>query len=315
MSTMTTTGPTGALDRGGSAGMLPSASLPPVGSRRLRWRQARAAFGLEMRRLLTGGSGLALALFGSLPVGLVACWVVVANVWISRQAAAGGAVEFADMADATVIFATLYRSFALAMIAFFACLMVFLNLVRREMRDRSLHYFFLSPVRREVVVAGKYAAGVAATFLVLGLSVAISHLLMYVPFLRLARPEVERFFLSGPGLGHFAAYVGIALLATIGYGAVFLAISVHFKNPIVPALAVYGWEWLHFLLPPVLKKLSVVHYLSALLPVPVSEGPFALIGEQPPAWMALGGLLLFSAALLALTMRRVKRMEVIYGED
>jgi hypothetical protein len=72
---------------------------------------------------------------------------------------------------------------------------------------------------------------------------------MYVPFLRLARPEVERFFLSGPGFAHLAAYVGITLLATIGYGAVFLAISVHVKNPVLPALAVYGWEWLHFLLP------------------------------------------------------------------
>jgi hypothetical protein len=316
MSTMATTSATGTLDHGpAAASALPPASLPPVGSRRLRWRQARAAFALEMRRLLTGGSGLALALFGGLPVAVVTCWVVVANVWISRQAAAGRPAEFADMADATVVFAALYRSFALAMIAFFACLMVFLNLVRRELRDRSLHYFFLSPVRREVVVAGKYAAGVAATFLVLGLSVALSHLLMYLPFLRLARPEVTRFFLSGPGFGHLAAYVGITLLATIGYGAVFLAISVHFKNPVLPALAVYGWEWLHFLLPPMLKKLAVIHYLGALVPVPVSEGPFALIGEQPPVWLALGGLLAFSAVLLALTMRRVRKMEVLYGED
>jgi ABC-type transport system involved in cytochrome c biogenesis permease component len=314
MSTMTTAGPAGTLDGGAAAATLPSVSLPPVGSRRLRWRQTRAAFGLELRKLLTGGSGVALALFGGLPVALVACWVIVANVVISRQAAAGGG-DFADLADATVVFATLYRSFALAMIAFFACMMVFLNLVRREMRDRSLHYFFLSPVRREVVVAGKFAAGVAATFLVLGLSVALSHLLMYVPFLRAARPEVERFFLSGPGFGHLAAYVGITLLATIGYGAVFLAISVHFKNPVLPALAVYGWEWLHFLLPPMLKKLAVIHYLAALVPVPVNDGPFALVGEQPPAWLALGGLLALAAVLLALTMRRVRTMEVLYGED
>lgn len=299
-----------------AAARSPAVFLPATGGARLRWTQLRAAFSLELRKLLSGGSGIALALFGGLPVALVACWVAVAHLWISRRIAAGEvAGDFANVADATLVFAALYRGFALAMIAFFACLMVFLNLVRREMRDRSLHYFFLSPVRREVVVAGKYAAGVAATFLVLGLSVAISHLLMYVPFLRLARPEVERFFLSGPGLGHFAAYVGIALLATIGYGAVFLAISVHFKNPIVPALAVYGWEWLHFLLPPMLKKLSVIHYLAALVPVPVSDGPFALIGEQPPAWLALGGLLAVSAVLLALTMRRVRRMEVLYGED
>lgn len=311
MSTTTTASPTGTIH---AASARPSTSLPPVGSRRLRWRQARAAFALELRKLLTGGSGIALALFGALPLGLVTLWVIVANVVISRQAAGLG--DFPpDLSDATVVFAAVFRGFALSMIAFFACLMVFLNLLRREMRDRSLHYFFLSPVRREVVVAGKYAAGVAATSLVLGLSVALSHLLIYVPFLRTARTEVERFFLAGPGFAHLAAYVGIIVLAAIGYGAVFLAISVHVKNPILPALAVYGWEWLHFLMPPMLKKLSVIHYLGALIPVPVNEGPFALVGELPPVWVALTGLLAFAAVLLALSVRRVRRMEVLYGED
>ena len=306
----TTPGAAGALDP------RPSVPLPPIGSRRLRWAQTRAAFGLELRRLLAGGSGLALALFGGLPVALVTLWVVIANVLISRRIAVDGLDDhFGSIADATLVFAALFRGFALPMIAFFACMMVFVNLLRRELRDRSLHYYFLAPARREVVVAGKYAAGVAATFLVLGTTVALSHLLMFVPFLRVARAEVERFFLAGPGFAHLAAYVGIMLLATIGYGAVFLALSVHVKNPILPALAVYGWEWLHFLMPPMLKKLSVIHYLGALMPVPVDEGPFALVGEQPPAWLALGGLLLFSAVLLALTMRRVRRMEVLYGED
>ena len=311
----TTTGAADALASGGVAAR-PSTPLPAVGSRRLRWAQTRAAFALEARKLLTGGSGVALALFGGLPVALVTCWVIVANVLISRQIRSGNVDgDFANLADATVVFAALFRGFALAMIVFFACMMVFVNLVRRELRDRSLHYYFLAPVRREVVLAGKYAAGVAATFLVLGLSVGLSHLLIYLPFLRVARNEVERFFLAGPGFAHLAGYLGITLLATIGYGAVFLALSVHVKNPVLPALAVYGWEWLHFLMPPMLKKLSVIHYLGALVPVPVDEGPFALVGEQPPAWLALGGLLAFSAVLLALTMRRVRRMEVVYGED
>lgn len=305
----TTPGAAGALDP------RPSVPLPPIGSRRLRWAQTRAAFGLELRKLLTGGSGVALTLFGGLPVAMVALWVIVANVYFAKMRANPAPDDFLSLADGTIVFAALFRGFALPMIAFFACLMVFVNLVRRELRDRSLHYYFLAPARREVVLAGKYAAGVAATFLVLGLAITVSYLLMYVPLLQFARLEVERFFLAGPGFAHLAAYVGIMLLATIGYGAVFLALSVHVKNPILPALAVYGWEWLHFLMPPMLKKLSVIHYLGALIPVPVDEGPFALVGEQPPAWLALGGLLLFSAVLLALTMRRVRRMEVLYGED
>ena len=59
----------------------------------------------------------------------------------------------------------------------------------------------------------------------------------------------------------------------------------------------------------------VIHYLTALVPVPVSEGPLALVGDKPPAWLAITGLLAFAAVLLALTMRRVRTMEVLYGED
>jgi ABC-type transport system involved in multi-copper enzyme maturation permease subunit len=303
---MTTAEPTSLQSSAGAA------ALPPVGSRRLRWGQARAAFAMEVRKLLSGGSGLALALFGALPLLLAGIWLLAAYSEIASHADGG---DFASMADATTVFSVIFRAFVLPMIAFFACLVVFINLLRRELRDRSLHYYFLAPVRRELVVAGKFGAGVAGTFLVLGLSVGTAYLLLYVPFLRFAAEEVRRFFLSGPGFAHLATYVGVTLLATIGYGAVFLALSVHVKNPVLPALAIYGWEWLHFLLPPVLKKLSVIHYLSALLPVYVDEGPFAVIGEQPPAWLAVGGLLLFAAVLLALAMRRVARMEVLYGED
>ena len=48
-------------------------------------------------------------------------------------------------------------------------------------------------------------------------------------------------------------------------------------------LLLYGWEWLNFLLPPLLKKVSVIHYLNSLVPVPISEGPFAVVAEPTPA--------------------------------
>ena len=38
-----------------------------------------------------------------------------------------------------------------------------MNLFRGEVVDRSLHYYFLAPVRREVLVVGKYLSGLIAT--------------------------------------------------------------------------------------------------------------------------------------------------------
>ena len=41
---------------------------------------------------------------------------------------------------------------------FFGCLGIFMNLFRGEMLDKTLHFWFLMPVRREVLLAGKYVA-------------------------------------------------------------------------------------------------------------------------------------------------------------
>ncbi len=100
-----------------------------------------------------------------------------------------------------------------------------------------------------------------------------------------------------------------------GYGAVFLALALYVRNPMIPAAAILGWEWLNFLLPPALKKISVIHYLQSLCPVPMPSGPFALPAEPTPAPLAIGGLLVLIVVLLTLAMRRARRLEVSYSAE
>ena len=102
----------------------------------------------------------------------------------------------------------------------------------------------------------------------------------------------------GQGMGQLLTYAGITILACIGYGAFFLVVGLFFRNPIIPALVLYGWEWLNFLLPPLLKKISVIHYLNSLAPVPVSEGPFAVVAEPTPAWIAVPSLIVVTVLVL-----------------
>ena len=104
----------------------------------------------------------------------------------------------------------------------------------------------------------------------------------------------------------------MTVLAVAGYGAVFLALALAVRNPMIPAAAILGWEWLNFLLPPVLKKISVIHYLQSLCPVPIDAGPFALPAEPTPAPLAIGGLLLMVGVLLTFATRRARRLEVLY---
>jgi len=124
-----------------------------------------------------------------------------------------------------------------------------------------------------------------------------------------------RFFIDGAGMEHLFWYVLITVLACIGYGAFFLVIGLFMRNPIIPSLLLYGWEWINFLLPPLLKKISVIHYLNSLVPVPVSEGPFAVVAEPTPAWISIPGLLIVTALVLVAAGTRIRHMEVRYGGD
>jgi hypothetical protein len=120
---------------------------------------------------------------------------------------------------------------------------------------------------------------------------------------------------DGPGLNQSLTYLGITVLACIGYGAVFLVIGLFFRNPIIPAVFLYGWEFINFLLPPMLKKLSVVHYLHSLTPVPIDDGPFAIVTEPTSALLTVPGLILVTAAVLAMASIRIRRMEIRYGSE
>lgn len=187
-----------------------------------------------------------------------------------------------------------------------------MNLFRGDIIDRSLHFYFLSPVRREVLVVGKYFSGLVTSIILFTATTVISMLLLYVPHFP---SESSRFFLEGAGLGQILTYAGITILACIGYGAFFLVVGLFFRNPIIPALVLYGWEWLNFLLPPLLKKISVIHYLNSLTPIPVLEGPFAVVAEPTPAWIAVPSLILVTVLVLFIASRRIRRMEIRYDSE
>src|SRR2546423_5713958 len=191
-----------------------------------------------------------------------------------------------DINDYSMIYAVLYNGLILRTVVFFGCAWIFMNLFRGELVDRSLHYYFLSAVRREVLVAGKYLSGLLTSIV---LFTTVTVVCMLLVFFSHYYAESSRLFLDGPGMSQLFWYVTITMLACVGYGAFFLVVGLFFRNPIIPALVLYGWEWINFLLPPLLKKISVIHYLNSLVPVPVSEGPFAVVAEPTPAWISIPG--------------------------
>ena len=198
---------------------------------------------------------------------------------------------------------------------FFGCLGLFTWLFRGEIVEKTLHYYFLSPVRREVLIAGKFLAGLISAMLIFGLSILLSFALMYGHF----GPAGRAYVFSGPGLGQLAAYLSVTALACLGYGSVFLALSLIFKNPILPGIVVLLWEMFHAVLPPLLQKLSIAFYLKQLCPVSVPPvgmlALFAVVAEPVPAYLAVPGLLCLCAAILLFAFWKIRTFEISYLAD
>ena len=211
-------------------------------------------------------------------------------------------------------FATLFQLYFLRLGIFFGCLGIFSNLFRGEMLEKTLHYYFLTPVRRGVLVSAKYLAGAATATALFVPSAVLSSLLIGRHF----GPAWTEYVLHGPGLSQAARYGLVAALACLGYGAVFLVAGLKFRNPLIPAAVVMVWENLNPFLPSLLKKVSVIFYLKGLCPVDVALPPvFALMvvdADPVPAWIAISGLLAVSALLLAYAASAARRTEIAYGE-
>ena len=216
----------------------------------------------------------------------------------------------------SLIFATFFEFFYLRLAIFFGCVGVFMNLFRMEMLQKSLHYYLLAPIRREVLLAGKYLAGVVMTTAIFCTGTALSLILLLLHF----HPSIVQQYLYGNGgLRHVLAYVGTTALACVGYGGVFLVMGFLFRNPVIPAALVLIWESLNPFLPAVLKKVSIIFYLQSLCPVqPPAQGDFAflaILAEPTPAYLAVAGLLLVTAVSLWIAALQVRKLEINYGTE
>src|SRR4030095_5170509 len=136
-------------------------------------------------------------------------------------------------------------------------------LFRGEMRSRTLHFWFLAPARREVLLAGKYAAGLIASAAIFGGGALLMLAAMIWPH---DPVEVQAYWNAGC-MGQMFWYAAAAALGGVGYGSVFLAVGLYVRNPIIPAAVLLAWEGAAGILPHVLQRMSILYYLQSLCPV------------------------------------------------
>jgi ABC-type transport system involved in multi-copper enzyme maturation permease subunit len=268
-------------------------------------RQILAIWRLEIGRNLFAPIGLWVFFLAFAPA-------VIAGAHSVREALRPGACSFAHD---TEILALIFQLFYLRLAFFFGCLGIFVRLFRGEMVDRTLHYHLLAPLRREVLVVGKFLAGSLGSATVFVAGGATTFTLMYAHH----GSDATAFLLHEQGLLHLGAYLGVTVLGCLGYGAVFLALSLIFKNPVLAAVVFLGWESIAGMLPAALQYLSVAFYLKPLFPVeaPVVgfSGLFTVVVEPIPVWLAVVCLLLYSLAVVTVAAVRIRYVEIDQGTD
>lgn len=263
-------------------------------------RQALAVMRMELHKTFSNWRSLWLFFLAFAPT-----FIVVAHALKDRGC---------NLQQETLILGGMLQLFYARFAIFFGCLGLSIRLLRGDVAEKTLHYPFLAPLRRELLIVGKFLAGALTATLIFGAGVLTTFMLMYVhsgaglDFLR-----------HGPGLAHLRVYLLVTALACLGYSAVFLALSLLFKNPVVPAMVVLLWETVNNVLPVWLKRFSVMYYLKPLFPVELPlqgiSGLFTVVAEPTPAWLAVTGLLAFAACVLGFACWRIRRFEISYSTD
>jgi ABC-type transport system involved in multi-copper enzyme maturation permease subunit len=269
----------------------------------LWWLQAKRLTQIELRRNLFSWRATWIYFLAFIPTAIISIHLIFDGP------------DAASLGDDTQVLAGIVQLYYIRLGVFFGCLGIFSRLIRGEMIERSLHFYLLSPVRREVLLLSKFAAGSATALLLFVTATIADFVLMYA---RYGAMGIDYVF-NGPGLGQLEAYVLIIALACLGYGAVFLLLSMVFRNPTPGALLFLGWEAINPVLPTLLQRLSVASYLRHLMPVDVGvKGFLALLTvetEPVSGWVATLGLLLLIAAVLIYSCYRIRTLEIRYTTE
>jgi ABC-type transport system involved in multi-copper enzyme maturation permease subunit len=259
----------------------------------------------EVRRNLFTRRRIGFHLLAWIPVLLL----LVHNIFDRRN------IDPAQIENDTLVLAGIIQLYYFRLGIFFACMGIFTWLFRGEMVQRTLHYQFLAPVRKEVLVIGKFLAGAIISIALFETAVFACFCLTYSRFGSAGRSYV----FDGPGIGQLGSYLLATALACLGYGAVFLTLSLLFKNPIIPGAMLLGWETIAPIFPSWAQRLSVTFYLKHLCPVNLPiEGPmaiFTIVAEPVSPFIAVLGSLCLTVAILVLSCFLIHRLEITYTAE
>ena len=241
---------------------------------------ARAVFDLSLEGMLLSRRSLLMGLLVGLPVILAIVYRVLLAADVPNRA-----VPPLDLY--AIVVAVYWIRNVLPLTALFHAT----SLVADEVDDRTLTYLLTRPLTRPTILAGKFAAYLAAS---LGMALPAGVLTFFILLTARGWSGV------GASVPDLFRDLGVVALTLLVYGALFTLLGVLLRRPVIPGLLfLFGWE-LMANLPGYLPRFTLTAWLRSLIRHrPAQEGLAELFGQVQPTGLSLIVILVSTVVFLA----------------
>lgn len=206
-----------------------------------------------------------------------------------------------------------FRLFYIHFVIFFVANIFGFLLLRREVDDRTLHYLFLQPVSKTLVILSKFVAFIIVTWIFLSATFLLMYVIMFIPYgIGVMSKDL---FESGRAVSLIEECF-VMLVALALYGSISMVMGTIFKTAWYGVIF-YMWETALPYLPSTFKFFTISHYLQAITPERGAIPPhmFELYGEMPGPLHCVIAIVLILTVFIGITVFLIRRYECRYAES
>ncbi len=158
-----------------------------------------------------------------------------------------------------------------------------------EIDNKTITYLFMRPIRKHLIILGKFAAYILGVFLILIPPMLFTFLII------VTHSKMPSDFAHSLSL--FTQRLCVVLLSLTVYGAIFTFFGTWLRRPVLLGLLLaFGWEKIALIVPGTIRKFSVAHYLLSVFP----EAPSMQRFMHLPKEASSSSPVLFSIIILSI---------------
>lgn len=134
------------------------------------------------------------------------------------------------------------------------------SIIGDEIDNRTIIYLFTRPIPKYIIVIGKFLAYILGVLIIIIPPILISFLVIL--------SDIKLADSFSYVVNNFASQLGVIVLSAIVYGTIFMFFGSRLRHPIIAGmLLAFGWEKIVIIVPGLIRKFSVVHYLISVFPI------------------------------------------------